>query len=85
MNKYLNDIMNAQTPEEMKRVGLASMRGDYSPESEIAALEAQLAEARAVLKRIEEDNYNCPWPECPGERGLVPHAPECRLAKALSG
>lgn len=52
-------------------------------DQEIESLKAQLAEARAVLKEIEEDNYNCPWPECPGERGLVPHAPECRLAKVI--
>lgn len=48
-------------------------------------LEAQLAEAKAVLERIDEDNYNCPWPECPGEKGLVPHAADCRLLIVLGG
>lgn len=57
MSKYLNDLMNAQTPEEMKRVGLASMRGDYQPEFEIAALEAQLAEADRAFSVLLGDPY----------------------------
>lgn len=84
MNKYLNDLMNAQTPEEMKRVGLASMRGDYSPEFEIAALQAQLAEARAVLNllNVARVDSGAPCPQCGKDQG---HAPDCRLAKVLSG
>lgn len=47
--------------------------------SETIHLRAHLAEARAVLREIDRNSYNCPWPECTGEKGLKGHAPDCRL------
>lgn len=54
-------------------------------------LEAQLAECRAVLKEVEWAGY---WDEesvCPicevSPKAFIPprHAPDCRLAKCLTG
>jgi hypothetical protein len=46
-------------------------------------LKSKLSSAVAVLKTIRDDNYNCPWPDCLGEKDLVPCSPDCRLAALL--
>lgn len=79
--------MAAQRPEDATRVHRAALRGDYQPEAEIAQLEAQLTEARAVLKLVEwftdPENTDCVWCQVCKRQGHKGHAPDCRLAKAL--
>ncbi len=64
---------------------------DWVDLEDYRALEAQLAEARAVLREVEHcvewrdyegacAEWSCPI--CEGDRGS-PHRPDCRLAAAL--
>jgi hypothetical protein len=55
----------------------------------LCKLEAQLAEARALLKELEWSGLdgwvppNPCCPVCPGQKDEMGHEPGCRLAKAL--
>lgn len=48
-------------------------------------LQIQLDEAHAVLRTLEADSYNCPWPTCPGEKDVVAHAPDCPVSDIIHG
>lgn len=60
------------------------------PDRQINALQAEVAELKAILARIERKGYYYGWlccPECSGKaepaENPVQHREDCKLAKAL--
>lgn len=71
------------TPEQIR----AAMRVPTQVPSREQELQAQLTEARAVLKLVEwftdPENTDCVWCQVCKRQGHKGHAPDCRLKKAL--
>lgn len=69
---------------DLTYMGKAARANYLEQQQRLRALEAQLAEAKAVLRDLGRKDDICP--SCDADFIIDPgHAPDCRLAKVLEG